>query len=88
MGCATQSTAGEQLPHHTTSRFVRGAAADGQRPVAEQLPHALRPPALKRSTLFQQIGNRPLALDEHNALSQQPGFEDIAMGRETTSILV
>ncbi|CAI8433458.1 MAG: Uncharacterised protein [Synechococcus sp. MIT S9220] len=79
-GVAAECTAGKQLPHHAAAGFVSGAAAVGQRPAAEQLTHAVWPPTLEGCSLLQQIGNGPFTLDEHDALSQQAGLKDIAMG--------
>ena len=57
--------------------------AIGQRAAAEQLLHTFRPPALYGIALIQQLGYRSFAADEHNALRQQLGGEDIPVSIKT-----
>jgi hypothetical protein len=80
---ALQGHGGEQLAHHPAAGLVIGAVAVGERQRPQQHAHALGPPALHRLGLGEQISHRPPAAHEYGALTEQGGFEHIAVALET-----
>ena len=79
-GVTAEGGTGKQLAHHAPSCLMAFAAAVGQRTAPQQLTHAFGPPSLQGFALLEQIGDRPFAADEHDALSEQFGFKHIAVG--------
>ena len=79
---ALQGCIGKQLAHHPPARFVGFSIAVGKRAASQQSAHTLGPPPLHGISLTEQIANRRIATNEDQALAEQRGFKDIAMGRE------